>query len=93
MFSGLTGSGKSTLINCLVGCTLRRVTEQEIAEFCLDDICLMVKGKAEGGKMDSVTKIGQDNNKSETEVWYHTVKMFVYQTLPKKSFMHIDCIT
>ena len=65
---GLTGSGKSTTINFLAGCKLRRVTEEEADRFELSrDALVVASGDQRGGRKE-VTKIGNRFGKSQTEV-------------------------
>ena len=65
---GLTGSGKSTTINSLAGCKLRRVTEEEAIRFeLLPDALVVAIGGERGGRKE-VTKIGNSFGKSQTEV-------------------------
>ena len=65
---GLTGSGKSTTINSLAGCKLRRVTEEEADRFELSrDALVVASGDQRGGRKE-VTKIGNRFGKSQTEV-------------------------
>jgi len=65
---GLTGSGKSTTINSLAGCKLRRVTEEEADRFELPRDALVVASGGERGGRKEVTKIGNRFGKSQTEV-------------------------
>jgi ribose 5-phosphate isomerase RpiB len=65
---GLTGSGKSTTINSLAGCKLRRVTEEEADRFELSrDALVVASGDQRGGRKEA-TKIGNRFGKSQTEV-------------------------
>jgi hypothetical protein len=65
---GLTGSGKSTLVNSLAGCKLRLVTEAEAEaqDLPLDAVCVV--GNREGGRREEVSKIGNTFGKSQTKV-------------------------
>ncbi len=63
----MTGSGKSTLVNCLAGCELRGLSEDERVEKNLPCDAIVVMTKAEGGPKDPVTAVGL-NKKSQTEV-------------------------
>ncbi len=65
---GLTGSGKSTTINSLAGCKLRRVTEEEANRFQCSTHALVVACGVEGCGRKEVTKIGNWLDKSQTEV-------------------------
>jgi hypothetical protein len=65
---GLTGSGKSTTINFLAGCKLRRVTEEEADRFELSRDALVVASGGERGGRKEATKIGNRYGKSQTEV-------------------------
>jgi hypothetical protein len=65
---GLTGSGKSTTINSLAGCKLRRVTEEEADRFELSRDALFVASGGERGGREEVTKIGNRFGKSQTQV-------------------------
>ena len=65
---GLTGSGKSTTINSLAGCKLRRVTEEEADKFELSRDALVVASGGERGGRKEATKIGNRFGKSQTEV-------------------------
>jgi ribose 5-phosphate isomerase RpiB len=65
---GLTGSGKSTSINSLAGCKLRRVTEEEADKFELSRDALVVASGGERGGRKEATKIGNRFGKSQTEV-------------------------
>ncbi len=65
---GLTGSGKSTTINSLAGCKLRRVTEEEADRLLLSrDALVVASGDQRGGRKEA-TKIGNRIGKSQTEV-------------------------
>jgi hypothetical protein len=66
-YAGLTGSGKSTLVNCLAGCELRGVTEEEREKLGLPHDAVVVRPVSEGGPRDEVAFIGL-SNKSQTEV-------------------------
>ena len=65
---GLTGSGKSTTINSLVGCKLRRVTEEEAIRFECSRFALVVASGGERCGRKEVTKIGSRSGKSQTKV-------------------------
>jgi hypothetical protein len=65
---GLTGSGKSTTINSLAGCKLRRVTEEEADRFGLSRDALVVASGGKRGGRKEVTEIGNRFGKSQTEV-------------------------
>ncbi len=66
-YTGVTGCGKSTLVNCLAGCELRLITKDERMKNNLPVGALIVKSVAEGGPRDEVTNIGL-STKSQTEV-------------------------
>jgi hypothetical protein len=65
---GLTGSGKSTTINSLAGCKLRRVTKEEADRFELSRDALVVASGGKRGGRTAVTKIGNRFGKSQTQV-------------------------
>jgi hypothetical protein len=65
---GLTGSGKSTTINSLAGCRLRRVTEEEAIRFECSRRALVVASGGERCGRKEVTKIGSRSGKSQTKV-------------------------
>ena len=65
---GLTGSGKSTLVNSLAGCKLRNVTEQEAEARDLPFDAVCVSGLREGGPRDEVATIGNCFGESQTKV-------------------------
>ena len=65
---GLTGSGKSTLVNSLAGCKLRNVTEQEAEARDLPFDAVCVSGLGEGGPRDEVATIGNCFGESQTKV-------------------------
>ncbi len=70
--TGVTGGGKSTLVNCLAGCELRQVTREELLLKNLPIGALVVKSVAEGGPRDEVAYIGL-SAKSKTEVLAHAI--------------------
>ena len=65
---GLTGAGKSTLVNCLAGCEMEQVDPKEARERKIPQTSLRVKSQANGGTRDSVSVIGLSSSKSETRV-------------------------
>ncbi len=65
---GVTGSGKSTLTNCLAGCKLRTIDPKKAEELGISPESLVVVPESEGGTCDEVAPIGQAFNRSETKI-------------------------
>jgi hypothetical protein len=63
---GVTGSGKSTLINSLAGCELRRLMKEEADRARLSYGSLCVKSIDDGGPLNEITKIGNQHGVSCT---------------------------
>ena len=60
MVVGSTGSGKSTTINWLFGCSMMFLNEE--------DGCITVRAEKDKGRKDMVTQIGLDSTRSQTLV-------------------------
>jgi energy-coupling factor transporter ATP-binding protein EcfA2 len=70
---GLTGAGKSTLVNCLAGCEMEQVDPKEARERKIPQTAIRVRPKENGGARDAVAVIGLSGSKSETRVLQHIV--------------------
>jgi hypothetical protein len=68
---GLTGAGKSTMVNCLAGCEMEEIGKEEAKRLKIASTALRVKSQADGGAQNCVTAIGLSASKSETRVLQH----------------------
>ena len=63
---GVTGSGKSTLVNSLVGCRLEKLSAADADRLQVSRQALRVVSVSEGGPRDEVSAIGNQHGKSCT---------------------------
>ena len=83
IFLGNTGSGKSTLINYILNCTLKKKKAPKILKNILTEEIIIVKPKSKGGKRDEIMKIGHTVDSS-------TFKPFVFFDV-KSGLNFMDC--
>jgi predicted GTPase len=55
---GNTGAGKSTFVNYLYGCKMKRIKPQDIGMKSLHNKIVVVKNKSDGGPIDEIMPIG-----------------------------------